>query len=681
MYHGDQEQSFDKGTMSEDAASETHFSLKTAALRVFDLPLSWYYSLSQVKISPGLKKLFAVTAVSAISVLFLAHHFKRKRGKKNRKVSPWEPGHLILGYTKISASEKGSSCSSSRQNLTLSLSSAKEKGSQPCISTNGGLFSKYSGSVQSLASGQSAASCPSCACANSNSWDKADDDDMKLVNIPVTTPENLYLMGMELFEEALRRWEQALTFRNRQVEDEANCSSIKLGAGDAIAEESVEDIISAEFIHKLEALLQRAYRLQEEFEASLGAADPASFANDIDKNTDITVKDNTDEFSLRDTLSIASTDSFVSAAEHISFASPGLCITWVSLQLQNQSELWAPTAEKAAFFLDAAIASRRSIQQGCHEEDHKNSHMLFTLHIYQYRMAIPHTACQPLMMMMITMYGCVWYKLAEHRESRNIYNLDSLCQCPLYEEAMHLAEEGKIYSRVLRTEMLECLGDSDFLAKLHCIRQAFQNPKKFEEVFDEMIFFLEQTDHWTNTEMELAAWGVKHLNFYDVVLDFILMDSFEDLENPPMSIQNVVNNHWLNSSFKETAVASSCWSVLKQKKQQMKVPEGFFAHFYAICEHISPVLAWGFLGPRNSLNELCSFFKDQVIYFLKDIFDFEKVRYSTLENLAEDLMQLLIRHTDLLLAYLGVDSLQHVSGCVGSCGHATPSGVLEAQVQ
>lgn len=44
---------------------------------------------------------------------------------------------------------------------------------------------------------------------------------------------------MELFEEALRRWEQALTFRNRQAEDEA-CGSIKLGAGDAIAEESVD---------------------------------------------------------------------------------------------------------------------------------------------------------------------------------------------------------------------------------------------------------------------------------------------------------------------------------------------------------------------------------------------------------------------------------------------------------
>lgn len=55
-------------------------------------------------------------------------------------------------------------------------------------------------------------------------------------------------------------------------------------------------------------------------------------------------------------------------------------------QLQNQSELRAPTAEKAAFFLDAAIASRRGSQQKCDEDDHRNSHMLFTLHIYQYRM-------------------------------------------------------------------------------------------------------------------------------------------------------------------------------------------------------------------------------------------------------------------------------------------------------
>ena len=55
---------------------------------------------------------------------------------------------------------------------------------------------------------------------------------------------------------------------------------------------------------------------------------------------------------------------------------------------------------------------------------------------------------------------------------------------------------------------------------------------------------------------------VNNLNFYDVVLDFILMDSFEDLENPPTSIQNVVNNRWLNSSFKETVRGGLSFSTM-----------------------------------------------------------------------------------------------------------------------
>lgn len=40
---------------------------------------------------------------------------------------------------------------------------------------------------------------------------------------------------------------------------------------------------------------------------------------------------------------------------------------------------------------------------------------------------------------------------------------------------------------------------------------SLQNPKKFQDVFDEMIYFLEQTDHWDSTEMELAARGVSRL--------------------------------------------------------------------------------------------------------------------------------------------------------------------------
>ncbi|NWT51252.1 KI26B protein, partial [Erythrocercus mccallii] len=89
------------------------------------------------------------------------------------------------------------------------------------------------------------------------------------------------------------------------------------------------------------------------------------------------------EENLRDLLSEVATGSLQDGQ------SPGvyLCEDPIcGMQLQNQSELRAPTAEKAAFFLDAAIASRHSSQRDCAEEDHRNSHMLFTLHIYQYRM-------------------------------------------------------------------------------------------------------------------------------------------------------------------------------------------------------------------------------------------------------------------------------------------------------
>nr|DBA26897.1 TPA: hypothetical protein GDO54_011096 [Pyxicephalus adspersus] len=89
------------------------------------------------------------------------------------------------------------------------------------------------------------------------------------------------------------------------------------------------------------------------------------------------------EENLRDLLSEVATGSLQDGQ------SPGvyLCEDPIcGMQLQNQSELRAPSAEKAAFFLDAAIASRKGSQRDCDEDDHRNSHMLFTLHIYQYRM-------------------------------------------------------------------------------------------------------------------------------------------------------------------------------------------------------------------------------------------------------------------------------------------------------
>ncbi|XP_077478957.1 kinesin-like protein KIF26B isoform X3 [Stigmatopora argus] len=90
------------------------------------------------------------------------------------------------------------------------------------------------------------------------------------------------------------------------------------------------------------------------------------------------------EENLKDLLSEVATNSLQDGQ------SPGvyLCEDPIcGMQLQNQSELRAPTPEKAAWFLDAAIAARHSSQRPeTTEEEHRNSHMLFTLHIYQYRM-------------------------------------------------------------------------------------------------------------------------------------------------------------------------------------------------------------------------------------------------------------------------------------------------------
>ncbi|XP_030628040.1 kinesin-like protein KIF26A [Chanos chanos] len=55
-------------------------------------------------------------------------------------------------------------------------------------------------------------------------------------------------------------------------------------------------------------------------------------------------------------------------------------------QLQNQTELRASCAERAAFYLDAALAARSTCRADCGEEERRNSHVLFTLHVYQYRM-------------------------------------------------------------------------------------------------------------------------------------------------------------------------------------------------------------------------------------------------------------------------------------------------------
>jgi len=64
---------------------------------------------------------------------------------------------------------------------------------------------------------------------------------------------------------------------------------------------------------------------------------------------------------------------------------------------------------------------------------------------------------------------------------------------------------------------------------------------------------------------------VKCFTLYDVVLDWVLMDAFDDLTNPPSSVLSVVQNRWLSAGLKETAISTAVWSILKAKRRILKV--------------------------------------------------------------------------------------------------------------
>nr|XP_042902348.1 mitoguardin isoform X2 [Parasteatoda tepidariorum] len=203
-----------------------------------------------------------------------------------------------------------------------------------------------------------------------------------------------------------------------------------------------------------------------------------------------------------------------------------------------------------------------------------------------------------------------------------------LRELTLYQTAIKKSEEGAIPIRLLRTEMLKCQSNKEYISKVHCIRVAFQllfqqeeihawfmsvgnkiltglmllggkHPKDCLTAYEEIIAFSRDKSNWPLMEEELRDRGVKCLSFYDVVLDFIVLDAFEDLESPPSSVTAVVQNRWLSNGFKETALATAVWSVLKAKKRMLR---------------------------------------EEVMGFMYDIFSFHKVRFTKIEELASDIM-------------------------------------------
>ncbi|KAL0104813.1 hypothetical protein PUN28_016448 [Cardiocondyla obscurior] len=238
----------------------------------------------------------------------------------------------------------------------------------------------------------------------------------------------------------------------------------------------------------------------------------------------------------------------------------------------------------------------------------------------------------------------------------------------LYHAALKQYEDKGIPCRRLHTELVKCGSDVEYLAKVYCLRQAYtklftlpsaaayirdvgrqvisdlimyadRDPKDYLTYYERMLEFLKEPRNHSIMEEELSARGVKCINFYDVLIDFIILDAFEDVEKPPPPVRAIVQNRWVSASFRETAIGTALWSLLAGKKKMLKYEQGFLAHFYSISEQISPMFIWGFLGSEESLRSTCHYFREQVIEFLIDIFNFFKVRYTTVDDLASDILR------------------------------------------
>ncbi|GAA50109.1 Mitoguardin [Clonorchis sinensis] len=222
---------------------------------------------------------------------------------------------------------------------------------------------------------------------------------------------------------------------------------------------------------------------------------------------------------------------------------------------------------------------------------------------------------------------------------------------PIYREALELLDKSEIPYRSLRTQLVGCERDFEYLAKLHCLRQAFdyifQQPEPtdwlcsvgkltgfrllhclgyptsdFEEAYERLISFVNTQRHELKSTMseELFAKGVKMVNFYDVVIDLMLLEALELLADPPASVLSVTRHRWLSDNFKKVALDSTIWTILLAKRKLLKYTDGFYAHYYTLVGTITPALAWGFLGPDEGALRLCNRFRDAINAFLQEAF-------------------------------------------------------------
>lgn len=101
-----------------------------------------------------------------------------------------------------------------------------------------------------------------------------------------------------------------------------------------------------------------------------------------------------------------------------------------------------------------------------------------------------------------------------------------------------------------------------------------QDPTLFRERFDSLLGCLVEEEGWLLAKEELRQRKVSQqidlcsaadsdsllclqvvcMNVYDIALDFILLDAFTDLENPPSTVVAVLHNRWITDGMKKSVL-------------------------------------------------------------------------------------------------------------------------------
>lgn len=276
---------------------------------------------------------------------------------------------------------------------------------------------------------------------------------------------------------------------------------------------------------------------------------------------------------------------------------------------------------------------------------------------------------------------------SDEREDERLSVSTDFSALNLYNQGLRAAERDEINYRKSRADLCNCDSTQDFEAKLYCVRLAFRrimdepqtiqwliqsgriimadllrhdkrDPAEFYAAYDRMMSFVSDERNLATIQGELRARKVESTNLWDVFFDLIILDAFEDLQRPPSAISALLRNCFMSYSMKESTLNNLIWSMIKVKRQRLQVKDGFISHFYDISQILTSSLAMGLFGASaKEFQELCVYFKEQILGFIMEIFNPAKVRFTTVEELTEDIKKLLVERVELLKVKLSNELL------------------------